>query len=367
MFSLTGGIEKVCRVLSRVLFDLGFDLKEVRVYSLYDKTGDRNSKYINKSSFRAFNKGRISFVLSSLVRGLEADIVILSHVNLLFVAVLIKLFAPGKRIIVYAHGVEVWRNLRSWKSSFLRKHCEIWAVSEFTAEKMRESGYADPQKIYIIPNCLDPFLEVPDEFNKPAELLDRYQFTENQPVLFTLTRLSSFELYKGYDLVIAIIPELIKNYPDIRYLLAGNADANERKRLNKLVTDLGVTEHVIFTGFITDEELSNHFRLADIFIMPSRKEGFGIVFIEAAACGCMVIGGNQDGSTQALLGGELGTLIHPEKKEMLLDAVKQNLERPNTALSSKAIQSLCLEHFSYGQYLKRVQCLLLDNRLLRAS
>jgi phosphatidyl-myo-inositol dimannoside synthase len=359
MFSLTGGIEKVCRVFSRVLFDLGFELAGISVYSLYDKPTDRDSKYINKTSFRAFHKNRIWFVIRSLIQGIRADIVVLSHINLLFVAVLIKAVAPKTRIIMYAHGIEVWRNQHHWKSRFLRNHCELWAVSEFTAGKLREFKNADPDKIRVIPNCLDPFLEIPSIFNKPNNLLNRYHLTADQPVLFTLTRLSSYELYKGYDMIIESLPELIKTYSNIRYLVGGQADTNEQYRLRKLVDRLQLEEHVIFTGFITDEELISHFRLADIFIMPSRKEGFGIVFIEAASCGCKVIGGNQDGSREALLNGKLGTLIHPEQKETLLDAVNENLEHPRTEESSRAIQSLCMEHFNYQQYLQRIQQVLL--------
>ena len=363
MFSLTGGIEKVCRVFSRVLFDLGFELGGINVYSLYDKPADRDSKYINKASFRAFNKNRIWFVIRSLIQGIGADMVVLSHVNLLFVAVLIKVFAPKTRIILYAHGIEVWRKHHWWKSSFLCKHCELWAVSEFTAEKLREFKTAEPHKIRVIPNCLDPFLEIPSIFNKPNDLLKRYHLTADQPVLFTLTRLSSYELYKGYDMIIESLPVLIKKYSNIRYLLGGQADTKEQYRLDKLVNRLHLTEHVIFTGFLPDQELISHFRLADIFIMPSRKEGFGIVFIEAAACGCKVIGGNQDGSREALLNGKLGTLIHPEQKETLVDAVNENLEHPRSENSSLAIQSLCIEHFNYQQYLQRIQRVLLSPEL----
>ena len=363
MFSLTGGIEKVCRVFSRVLFDLGFELGGISVYSLYDKPADRDSKYINKASFRAFNKNRIWFVFRSLIQGIHAEIVVLSHVNLLFVAVLIKVFAPKTRIIMYAHGIEVWRNLRWWKSTFLRKYCEVWAVSEFTAGKLRELSYADPQKIRIVPNCLDPFLEIPAIFNKPEDLLIRYNLTTDQPVLFTLTRLSTYELYKGYDMILASLPELIKTFSNIRYILAGRADEQEQRRLELLVNNLGLTDHVIFTGFLPDDELCSYFRLADIFIMPSQKEGFGIVFIEAASCGCKVIGGNQDGSRQALLNGKLGTLIHPEQKETLVDAVNENLEHPRSENSSLAIQSLCMEHFNFQQYLQRIQRLLLSPEL----
>jgi phosphatidyl-myo-inositol dimannoside synthase len=358
MFSFTGGIEKVCRVFSRVLLDMGFEPRNISVYSLYDKHADCDSKYISKESYRAFNNKRIRFGLLSFFRGIGTDIVVLSNVNLTIIALLIKTFSPKTRVIVYAHGTEVWEKMQWWKSRFLRTHCEIWAVSEFTAEKMRKLKTADAEKIRVIPNCLDPFQEIPSAFHKPCNLLSRYDLKADQPVLFTLSRISSGAHYKGYDMIIESLPELIKTYSNIRFLLAGSAGGTEKQRLQELVNSLGIADHVILTGFIPDEELSNHFRLADIFILPSHKEGFGIVFIEAAACGCKVIGGNQDGSTQALLGGRLGTLIDPGQKEMLIEAIHENLEHKRSENSSRAIQELCMEHFNYQQYLEKIQGIL---------
>ncbi|MBC7745693.1 MAG: glycosyltransferase family 4 protein, partial [Flavobacterium sp.] len=296
MFGFTGGIEKVCLILSRALSDMSFKLASMHVYSLYDKPAQHDPKYIRKSCFRAFQNNRLKFGVSSLLRGIRSDIIVISHVNLSIAALLIKALSPKIRIIVYAHGTEVWEKLPRWKSSFLRTYCEVWAVSEYTAEKLRELNSADPEKIKVLPNCLDPYLEIPSTFSKPGNLLKRYQLTPDQPILFTLARLLSNSIYKGYDLIIESLPELIKTYPNIRFLLAGKAGNSEKTRLEKLIFSLNLNQYVIFTGYIPDAELSDHFRLADIFVMPSNKEGFGIVFIEAAASGCKIIGGNQDGS-----------------------------------------------------------------------
>jgi phosphatidyl-myo-inositol dimannoside synthase len=358
-FSLTGGIEEVCRVLSRVLFDLGFKLQGIRIYSMYDRTPDRDPRYIDQVTFKAFDGLRSLFVARAVSKGILSDVVIISHINLLFVAVIIKSLSPATRIIVYAHGIEIWREIKGWKQKFLSKYCEIWAVSEFTSKKLQMVHKVPAGNITVIPNCLDPFLEIPDSFVKPAELLQKYGLKEKQPVLFTLTRLSTHELYKGYDFIIETLPELIKEFPDLHYLLAGRADEKEKGRLKARIKKLGLDKHITLTGFINDEEVSIHFLLTDVFVMPSRKEGFGIVFIEAAACGCKIIGGNQDGSPQALLQGRLGTLIHPGKKDNLIAAISENLKRPRSEESARAIQSLCLEFFSYKQYLNKVQALLL--------
>ncbi|NEU06815.1 glycosyltransferase family 4 protein [Flavihumibacter sp. R14] len=358
-FSLTGGIEEVCRVFSRVLFDMGFKLQNIGVYSMYDRNSDRDSRYIDRINFRGYRGLRSLFVAETVRRGIRSEVVILSHINLLFVAVIIKKLAPKTRIVLYAHGTEVWRNIKTWKQKFIARHCEVWAVSEFTSEKLQQMHQVPAQSITVIPNCLDPYLEIPVEFAKPEELLEKYGLKPEQPVLFTLTRLSSYELYKGYDMIIETLPELIRQFPDLHYLLAGKADKTEQARLEHRIKELGLEAHVTLIGFIPDEDVSIHFLLTDIFVMPSRKEGFGIVFIEAAACGCRIIGGDQDGSPEALLQGRLGTLIDPAETESLVKAISDNLNRKVTRESALAIQSLCLEHFNYEKYLDKIQALLL--------
>ena len=357
-FSLTGGIEKVCRILTRALYDMSSVSKNILVASMHDQNSDCDSKYINQDQFKGFNGHKIKFILSAMIRGIRSDTVILSHINLLFVALLIKAFSPKTRIIVYAHGIEIWRNIKSWKQKFLKSKCELWSVSNYTAQKLAELHYIPAENIKVVPNCLDPYLEIPENFDKPVKLLQRYNLTPEQPVLFTLTRLSSTELYKGYDLIIEILPELIRRYPSIQYLLAGKADAEEKERLEALISSNNLGQHVTLLGFLPDEELTEHFLLADVFVMPSRKEGFGLVFIEAAACGCKVMGGNQDGTTDALLNGRLGTLVDPTNKEEIYKAIIRNLEEDRSDASSLAIQSLCLEYFNYQKYLQNIQQLL---------
>ncbi|HYK76368.1 MAG TPA: glycosyltransferase family 4 protein [Daejeonella sp.] len=348
----------MCRIVSRVLFDMSFQLSRFKVFSMYDRPAERDSRYIDRPNFKAFTGHRTQFIISAAVTGIRSDVVILSHINLLLVAAIIKFFSPQTRIIIYAHGTELWRSIRKWKSTFLKKNCEIWAVSSYTAQKLQDLYQVDSRQITILPNCLNPYLEIPKSFIKPANLLYRYHLHASQPVIFTLARLSSHDLYKGYDLVIECLPELIKSFPSIHYLLAGKADEKEKDRLQALIRKLGLETHITLTGFLPEEEISKHFLLADVFIMPSRKEGFGIVFIEAAACGCKVIGGNQDGSVQALLDGKLGTLVHPEEKQSIIKAIRKNLNHPRTETEAQAIQKLCIEHFNYQAYFQKIQKLL---------
>ena len=88
----------------------------------------------------------------------------------------------------------------------------------------------------------------------------------------------------------------------MKYVVIGRGD--DQPRLAQLAADLGVADRVIFAGFVPDEALIDHYRLADVYVMPS-KEGFGIVYLEAMACGVPVIAGDDDGSADPLQDGRL--------------------------------------------------------------
>ena len=109
-FSSTGGIEKVCRIAGKALHEIateagyGFEM-----YSMYDCQEQVDEKYVPHSIFSAFSGNRINFIKESVRSGRKSETIILSHVNLLVVGYLIKLFSPKTRLILIAHGIEVWR------------------------------------------------------------------------------------------------------------------------------------------------------------------------------------------------------------------------------------------------------------------
>lgn len=106
------------------------------------------------------------------------------------------------------------------------------------------------------------------------------------------------ERYKGHDRVLEVIPSLLERFPNLVYVIAGDGD--DRLRLEKLAKDLGVHAAVRFTGRIDNNDLPDLYRMADVFVMPSTGEGFGIVFLEAMACGVPAVGSDSDGSIDAL-------------------------------------------------------------------
>jgi len=363
-FSFTGGIEKVCRSLSRVLYDLSEEeLIQSTVYSMYDKNTDRDSRYLSKSQFHGFNGNREKFVIQSFLSGLKADVILLSHIHLINIVYFIKKIHPHKKIYLLAHGIEIWKKLSDTKLKMLNQLDKIICVSQFTANKIMEMHHIPSSHLEVLNNCLDPFYYKPSEFDKPQILLDRYNLNRENLILFSLSRLSSSEKYKGYDHTIELLPQLLEEYPNLVYLLGGKWDAVEKKRLDNLIAINHLQEHIRMIGFIDEAELTEHFLLSDIFILPSKKEGFGIVFIEALASGLRVIAGNKDGSVDALQNGALGLLVDPDDQDGILNSLAMLLQHSQTEKEKKNLQEKCVQAFGYKKYLKSLRNLLLSGEI----
>jgi phosphatidylinositol alpha-1,6-mannosyltransferase len=130
---------------------------------------------------------------------------------------------------------------------------------------------------------------------------------DGKRVLLTVARLDARERYKGHDRVIAALSDLAGNGHDVVYLIAGSGD--DQSRLEALARKAGVAERVRFLGELDPRELVDAYRAADLFVMPSTGEGFGISFLEAMACGTPALGLAVAGARDALGDGELGTLV----------------------------------------------------------
>ncbi len=351
VFSFTGGIEKVCRIICRALYDLSVkDMAEPSVHCMYDEYFDRDSKYLKKNQYHAFNGNRKKFVIQSLYKGVRSDVVILSHIHLLSIGYLIKRFRPATKVYLLAHGIEVWRKLPEAKLKALRRLDKILAVSQYTANMIKDIHEIDRDKIEVLNNCLDPFYYYPQNFDKPDFLLKRHGLTEDQTILFSLSRLSSSEKYKGYDHTLQILSHLIEKKPELMYVLAGKYDDEEKRRLDQLISKYKVGDNVKLIGFVDEAEVTDYFLLSDIFIMPSKKEGFGIVFIEAMASGLRVIAGNKDGSVDALKQGELGKLVDPDNLTEIEKALVDLLDHSIKNDEKLALQAKVSDAFSFEKY-----------------
>jgi len=246
----------------------------------------------------------------------QPNLVIATHLNFTPAAYWLKRLS-GVPYWVVAHGVEAWNIKQPALQKALHHADRILAVSGYTRDRLLKEQNLDPAKISLLPNTFDSrrFQIAP----KPQHLLNRYGLRANQPIILTVSRLDSADGYKGYDKILKALPEIRCRIPDVHYILVGKG--NDRPRIEQLVTQLNLQECVTLAGFIPDAELDNHYNLCNVFAMPSIGEGFGIVYLEALACGKPTLGGNQDGAIDALCQGELGVLVNPDD----IDAIAQSL------------------------------------------
>jgi phosphatidylinositol alpha-1,6-mannosyltransferase len=358
-FSATGGIQKMTRTLAHSLHLLAMRNNwDFKLWSAYDSNNDLMSQYLPAKEFRGFGTNRIAFVFKTLITAKKPDIVIISHINLAIIGLLIKTINPKCKVWLIAHGIEVWRPLSLIKIIFLKRCDKVLCVSNFTKQQMISRHNTDAGVCQVLNNVVDPFIKLPVTFSKPGQLLKRYGLTDNTPIIFTLTRLASTEQYKGHDHVIKVISCLKLKFPGIKYILSGQYDHKEEIRIQKLITAAKVNEQVILTGFIADTEIADHFLLADLFVLPSKKEGFGIVFIEALACGLPVICGNADGSIDAICNGKLGKAVNADDLVELENAISDCLANPLTQERRQYLQHECLVHFSENDYINKLEKML---------
>jgi glycosyltransferase involved in cell wall biosynthesis len=206
----------------------------------------------------------------------------------------------------------------------------------------------------LLPNTFDD-----NKFNisqKPAHLLQRHRLSSNQPIILTVARLSGEDRYKGYDKVIQSLPIIHQKIPNAHYILVGKGP--DHKRIEQVINEFNVRDHVTLTGFIPDEELAEYYDLCDVFVMPSKGEGFGIVYLEAMACGKPCLGGNQDGALDALGHGELGALVNPDNIDEIAQTLIQLLQKtyPNPLLfQPEQLRQAVIERFGFEVFQHRLQ------------
>ncbi len=327
--------------------------KPIRIYSMHDPADAcQGNSYFPAEICKGFGAAKVSFITEAVNEGRKSSVVIISHINLVVVGWLIKKIAPTTKVILIAHGIEVWKHLDRKRMMMLDACDTILSVSSFTRDKIVEMHQLPIEKCAVLNNCIDPFLQRPSAKNRKEALVNRYGIKTTDTVILTLTRLSFKDRYKGYGYVLASLGEIIKTNSNIKYILAGSYEASEKKYLDELIEKYGLKNHVIITGFIADEELPALFSLADIYIMPSMKEGFGIVFVEAMYYGVPVIAGNADGSTDALLQGELGILINPEDEQTITEALNKMIKNYRAYIPN---HQLLMHHFGYTAYKRKLE------------
>ncbi|WP_170113454.1 glycosyltransferase family 4 protein [Ahniella affigens] len=324
-----GGIAQYNRDLLEALSDSAA-VAHIDVLSL----GRVESPQRAKIAVRDAGGSRFRFVAMALraVRRQRPTVIFCAHIHFMRVAAIMKRIS-GRPIWLQIHGIDAWERPRPADTRATLRADLVTAVSRFTRARFLSWAALAPEHVHVLPNTVQAMFHPGPRRSafRQAQLVP----TAAWPVLCTVARLSSHDRYKGIDRVIAALPDLICQYPDLIYLIAGGGDDQARLAFN--AERLGVSERVRFLGRVEPEVLPQLYRESDLFVMPSTKEGFGIVFIEAMACGTPALGLDVDGSVDALLEGQLGHLADMNQLPASIAAAVSDT-RDRESLSQKTLK-----------------------------
>lgn len=278
------------------------------------------------------------------------DVIVCGHINLLPLATVLGTLARCP-VVLGVYGVEVWRvrTGRLMRSS-LRRLRAYYSISDVTRQRFEAWAPLAHVPSYLLPNAIH--LGDYAEGGKRADLVARYGLQDRR-VVMTLGLMSVIKREanqdKGFDRMLEAVARLKQRVPSLSYLIVG--EGPDRGRLEAKAQELGISDRVVFTGYIDEAEKADHYRLADVFAMPSRGEGFGFVFLEALACGVPSVGGAHDGSREALRDGMLGRLVDPDDGTALDAAIEGALDDPRGIPAG-------LAYFAFPEFEQRAQTML---------
>lgn len=265
---------------------------------------------------------RVAFTLASLTTALNARLLIIGHVNLLPIAALVRCLRWKTPILLFVHGDEVWneptRRRKRWYDRLLLLAVDrIASVSQYTADTMSREFRVNPTKFAILPNAVDPIERSTIDAAKHA------------PTVLTVSRLSSGDRPKNIDQMLRSIAILKKRLPNLRYEIVG--DGALRVELEQLAKDLGISENVSFLGRVSDSELADAYRRATVFALPSSKEGFGIVYLEAWLRSLPVLCSSFGASKEVVSDGSDGFVVDHRDADAIANRLYEVLTDPALA------------------------------------
>jgi phosphatidylinositol alpha-1,6-mannosyltransferase len=302
-FGASGGIARYNQAFLRALAELD-GVEEVLVVPRFGDAAAQLPPRLRQLPPSAGKAAYVARVVATAARRPRFDLVFCGHIHKAALAAGVAA-CLGCPWWLQLHGLDAWHPRGRLSRAAVARADLVTAVSGHTRERFLAWAKLPPDRVEILPNVLEPrFTPGP----RPAHLLRRYGL-EGRRVLLTVARLSALDRYKGHDRVIRALPALRTRFLDLAYVIAGDGD--DRGRLEALARAQGVAELVRFVGEVAEAELVDHYRMADLFVMPSTGEGFGIVFLEAMACGVPAIGGDLDGSVDPLSASALGLAVPP--------------------------------------------------------
>ena len=275
----------------------------------------------DRATGHGFAGDRRRFARAIVAHARESQVLLVGHVNLLPFALLYRLLNPRGSVILFAHGIEVWgdpayRAVRRWEPALLRRVVDRVAVVSNYSRGLMAGAFRVPQSRFtLFPNAVD----LPPPAPRVA----------TGSVILAVTRLGAGERAKNVDALIRALPQVLCEIPDGRLVVIG--DGVLRAELQALASTTGVADRVDLAGAVDRARLDTAFAEAAVFALPSSKEGFGIVCLEAWSHGLPVVGSRFGAAGEVIDDGVDGFTIDPADVGALASALVALLRDPARA------------------------------------
>lgn len=243
--------------------------------------------------------------------------VICTHVAMAPLIRIIKLLRPSLSFDIVVHGIEVWRELPRSQHRALTDARLIFSVSDYTRRELVTRYPEFAGKTHVLPNALDPgFSEVDPSSFATSPVKDRF---------LAVSRLAAHDWEKGIDHLIEAMARVEARCPAAHLHIVG--EGVDKSRLQTIAQKLPSPEKVTFLGRVNDERLQTELRECQVFALPSRKEGFGLVYLEAMAFGKPCIVANAGGAPE-VVDMHSGVVIPYGEVELLAETMVECLRTP---------------------------------------
>jgi len=352
-----GGLQQAGRLtaaaLSQIAANRGW---ETNFLSLNDPPDSQTLPWNGTQiRFRGFGRAKMRFAGAVMAAAWRpTQITIAAHPNLSLVAAQTKLLRPRLKSAVISHGVEVWQPLpRLRRKAFLAADLFL-APSTYTLDQLVRVQGAPSAKTRLVPWPLSP------DFSEMAAEPETLPVPSGFPkglVVMAAARLAADERYKGVDLLIQAVAQLLPKVPSLYLVVVGTGD--DLPRHQEIARRFGVSERVRFFQGLSPSEIAGCYSRCDVFALPSTGEGFGFVFLEAMAFGKPVVGAAAGGVTDIVQHEQNGLLVPPNDLERLVEALARLLA--DESLRSKlgwGGTQMVRSKFQFSRFRSRIEAIL---------
>jgi phosphatidylinositol alpha-1,6-mannosyltransferase len=354
-----GGIAAENRHTLRVLAQLTLKHSlRLTVLSFLERDIDRAPFLPATVMFRGFTGSKFRLAVAIWRQVLARPLFVFDHVTLAK-PLLPLIVMHGIRPVIFAHGSESWKRIRRVNRWLFANAMLVLTNSQFTLRKMRErmprfNGVACPLG-------LAPEIELnsrpPDALTEPLSFAsaDGEMRLLGERVCLLVGRMHPREREKGHYELLQVWPEIIREFGNAQLVFAGPGD--DRTNIARVACERGVGDSVFVVGELPPGVLRSLHTTCYAFTMPSKQEGFGLVYLEAMNAGKPCLGCRDDGAEDVIVDEETGLLVsNPKDRDELLAALRRLLSNPEASreMGHRGFERLT-KHFTAAQFQQRLR------------